>query len=456
MSFLKSLKSAFGFGPDPTVDDEDKLLADDSFSAKAVPGAVEAANAEPEPAPEAPVLDPRAVRGIFTSVVSVFNESLPQFVSASIDTKAQEEFLYKTLDQSLKDYLTRLVQDARVYAEGAVRHENHETLAELARLRQEKESLEHQRSSIKEQQLSADRRRRAMADRVQDLEQQLAALEADREQFELENKSLLNKIKLSEIQPAVVEELSAEVERLRAQLAAAGSAPGDAAATPAPDPAAEAALESANEKIAALEKDLAAREEAPRTATEMYNSLQHELVEERRKAADASAGIAADLDAANAGIRNLRKELEEKDAQLDEAARLLKGMEQLNAQMLQVETAITKRDERIKALQQKNRDLRSRLDKAEKRLSGALTPSLPFGDSGLADPHEDYNSDNMIATSPIRPEDLDDGFREVDWLTGTPPKGTIVRSELTDEEFGYQEPPRKPKPKDHDSQLSLF
>lgn len=454
MSFLKSLKNAFGFGPDPQADDEDKLLADDSFKALAAPGAAEAAVAEPEPAPDAPVLDPGAVRGIFTSVVSVFNESLPTFVRDSVDTKAQEDFLYKSLDQSLRDYLTRLIEDARIYAEGAVRHENHETLAELARLRQEKESLEHQRSSIKEQQLSADRRRRAMADRVRDLEQQVAALDAEREQFELENKSLLNKIKLSEIQPAVVEELSAEVERLRAQLAAGGSAPAEAPA--AVDKELAEALDAAKERIQALERDLAGREEATRTAAEMYSSLQHELVEERRKAAEASAGIAAELDTANTRLRNLEQQSAEKDAQLAEAARLLKGMEQLTSQMQQVEAAITKRDERIKALQQKNRDLRSRLDKAEKRLSGTLTPSLPFGESSLADPQEPYGSDDMISTSPIRPEDLDDGFREVDWLTGTPPKGTVVRSELTDDEFGYQEPPRKPKPKDHDSQLSLF
>ena len=44
----------------------------------------------------------------------------------------------------------------------------------------------------------------------------------------------------------------------------------------------------------------------------------------------------------------------------------------------------------------------------------------------------------------------------VDYLTPAAETGNIIPSGLTDEEFGYQEPPRKPKPKDHDSQLSLF
>ncbi len=442
MSFLESLKSAFGFGSD-RQDTDDTLLADESFASINAPGAAEAAMAEPEPAPEAPVLDPHAVRGIFSAVVDVFNASLPAFVASSVDRKAQEDYLYSTLEQSLKDYLTRLIDDARVFAEGSVRHENHETLAELGRLRREKESLEQQRTSIKEQQLSSDRQRRALTDRVRDLEQQLASLEAEREQFDLENKSLLNKIKLSEIRPAVVEELNAEIASLRAQLASQPDTP-----APAADPQAAERLRAAEARAAELEQALAARDQAQRTASEMYTSLQHELVEERRKHSEALA--------------EKESHIAEKDAQLEEAAELLKGMEHLTAQMQQVEVAINKRDERIKSLQQKNRDLRKLLDKAEKRLlAGTLTPSLPFGegdDGTAADPAQAYGTadSEMISTSPIRPEDLDDSFREVDWLTGTPPKGTVVRSELTDDEFGYQEPPRKPKPKDHDSQLSLF
>ncbi len=445
MSFLKKMKSAFGFGP-ADAEEDDRLLADDNATADSADAPAD----KPEPASgpertEAPALDPKAVQGIFSTVVAVFNDALPQFISSSVDPKAQEEYLYRSLEQSMKDYLTKLVDDARVYAEDSVRRSNHETAAELARLRQEKQSLEQQRSSIKEQQLSADRRRRALADRVQDLESQVAALEAEREQFDLENKSLLNKIKLSEIQPAVVEELSAEVERLRGQLAAGATPPAEDYTI---------MLKDRDARIAELETALAARDEAQRTAAEMFNSLQHEMVDERRRAAAETDALKARVEAASAEAEDARKAIADKDAQLEEASRLLKGMEQITAQMQQVETAITKRDDRIKSLQQKNRDLRQRLEKAEKRLAGNLTPSLPFG---AEDPDTPYGADDMIATRPIKPEDLaDDDFQPVDWLTGTPPKGTIVRSELTDDEFGYQEPPRKPKPKDHDSQLSLF
>lgn len=444
MSFLRNLKSAFGFGPSDAEED-DRLLADDNATSDLPDNSPAKAETSDGPAlPEAPSVDPKAVQSVFSTVVAVFNNALPEFISSSVDPKAQEEYLYRSLEQSMKDYFTKLMDDARVYAEASVRQSNHEAVAELARLRQEKQNLEQQRSSIKEQQLSADRRRRALADRVQDLEAQVASLEAEREQFDLENKSLLNKIKLSEIQPAVVEELSAEIERLRGQLASGESAPAEDYTI---------MLKDRDARIAELEAALADRDEARRTSADMFNSLQHEMVDERRKAAAEAEALKARIEEAAAQAEDARRAIADKDAQLEEASRLLKGMEQLTAQMQQVETAITKRDDRIKALQHKNRDLRQRLDKAEKRLAGKLTPSLPFG---AEDPDTPYGSD-MIATQPIKPEDFaDDDFQPVDWLTGTPPKGTIVRSELTDEEFGYQEPPRKPKAKDHDSQLSLF
>lgn len=446
MSFFKNLKKAFGFGPSEPSED-DSLLSDEGNAPDGgAPAPQPAATSAPEAAPEPPQLDPGAVKAIFTSVIGVFNDTLPAFLKDSVDPKAQEEYIYNALDRATKDYLTRLIDDARVFAEKEFRHSNNETLAELARLRQEKTSLEQQRSSIKEQQLSSDRRRRALVDRVTDLEGQIATLEAEREQFELENKSLLNKIKLSEIQPGVVEELQAEVERLRAQVKAGGAAPAGEDFT--------LKLKEKEARIEELTQALAARDEAHRTANEMFNSMQHELVEERRKGSEAIEELRlrnSELEAATA----------EKDAQIEEASRLLKGMEQITAQMQQVESAINKRDEKIKGLQTKNRELRQKLEKAEKRLqSGRLMPSLPFGDdeeaATSADPEESYGSD-MIATSPIRPEDIgDDDFHSVDWLTSTPPKGTVIPSGLTDEEFGYQEPPRKPKPKDHDSQLSLF
>ena len=77
------------------------------------------------------------------------------------------------------------------------------------------ERVEQQKNTLREQQLSADRRRRALSDRVNDLEAQVARLESGVSSSRLENRSLLNKVKLADVQPGIIDELKAEIERLK-------------------------------------------------------------------------------------------------------------------------------------------------------------------------------------------------------------------------------------------------
>ena len=137
-------------------------------------------------------------------------------------------------------------------------------------LRAEMQQLEQQRTSIREQQLSADRRRRAMADRVTDLEGQVERLEAEREQFELENKSLLNKLKVADIQPGVVDEMSKEIEELKQRLAQGESATDTAAAEEYERRIAEAAQAAEKEK-AALQQTIDDLKQQAELSQGMYN-----------------------------------------------------------------------------------------------------------------------------------------------------------------------------------------
>lgn len=53
---------------------------------------------------------------------------------------------------------------------------------------------------------------------MHELETRIAALEAEKEQFELENKSLVNKLKVSNVHQEELEAASAEIERLKPNL----------------------------------------------------------------------------------------------------------------------------------------------------------------------------------------------------------------------------------------------
>ncbi len=197
----------------------------------------------------------------------------------SVDPALQSRRIVESLDSSLNEYLDNVVFDAQRYAEGVLKHAaEREPRKEAERLRNEMEKLDQQRVSLREQQLSADRRRRALADRVTDLEAQLAAADAEREQFDLEKKSLLNKIKLADIQPGVVEEMAREIESLKAARAAEVPNHED--------------IEKLKEEVANLQRDLQQHKEQVELGQTMYNDLQNQLVAEREGRVKAEAEVA--------------------------------------------------------------------------------------------------------------------------------------------------------------------
>lgn len=470
MSFANMLRRAFGFGSSGSYPEENDTLLSDSEESATAGGSTGAPAGTPphDPAtqaPECPTFDPDVQKRIFDGVVEVFNASMPEFIRNSLDTEKQREYLYSVMEQSLKDYLGKLIIDSQNYAEARLRSQNDANNAELDRLRGETKKLEQQRSSIKEQQLSADRQRRALSERVKDLEGQVASLEAEREQYQLENMSLLNKVKLGDVRPAVIEELNAEIERLTTENSALASentklqaASHDESSAPGADTA--RALEK---EIEELRQTVELHKEQHRSATTMLNDLQHQLVAER-------------------------KAKDEANEKLREAAQIESEVETIQRQMEAVGELIAKRDAKIAKLRSTNKELRRRLTAAENAAQAAarnasiaqLTMELDSDEPNLftvdrhssnattadiaAEPKSTYGDTNgspdseaeMLTTSPIKEEDIDDGFEAADWFVSVPPQGTTLRSEIGESDFGYHEPPKKPSRKENDAQMSLF
>ena len=227
MSFINAVKRAFGFGTDEDLFDIDDNITQD-VDIQIHTGEENAEDTSSETPTLAVSAEMKAK--IYEGAVAVFNQALPDFLNRSVDPQTQQRILAESLDKSVDQYLDSLVKQAEQYAEAKLRNQVEASKRDAEQLRNEMQQLEQQRTSIREQQLSADRRRRAMADRVTDLEGQVERLEAEREQFELENKSLLNKLKVADIQPGVVEEMSKEIEELKQRLAGEGRPESDSTA----------------------------------------------------------------------------------------------------------------------------------------------------------------------------------------------------------------------------------
>lgn len=423
MSFLSALKRAFGLDSDDYSENNDNTTedADVQVHTGADSGTDEAADTP------VPTVSAEMKAKIYESAVAIFNQALPDFLSRSVDPQAQQRILAESIDKSVDQYLDSLMQQAEQYAEAKLRASVEASKRDAEQLRTEMQQLEQQRTSIREQQLSADRRRRAMADRVTDLEGQVERLEAEREQFELENKSLLNKLKVANIQPGVVDEMSKEIEELKQRLANGESAPDTNVAEEYEQRIAEL-TETAEKEKAALQQAIDDLKQQAELSQGMYNDLQQQLSAEREARQTDSAELA-------------------------QARKLLEEVNEMQAQFAQVETIIRKRDERIEKLKAANKRLRDEVSAVKEQLAAVEGPNL-FG-YAEATAQAEAHADEEIKKVASEIAAIEDDFECPDWFVAEPgPSGASLRTD--DGEFGYSEPPKKPHKPDSDAQLSLF
>lgn len=433
MSFFDAFKRALGFGPDPDLISDSDTVDDPDVVAESADASEPRKEAEDSSAdtPAAPSVDPDIKARIFDGAVAVFNEALPSFLRDTVDAGAQSKKLAEALDKGLDEYLTNLMSVAEQYAEARLKGAADTARRDAEKLRADMQLIEQQRVSLREQQLSADRRRRALSDRVTDLEQQLANAEAEREQYELENRSLLNKLRVADVTGATVAEgavpavATAELKEARTALAEAKSAAEQAEATAGEF---RRNAEESMRRAEAAEKELADARNREEMTLAMYNDLQNTLVGEKAE----------------------RRRLEES---LAEAKTIVDSVAQLQLQMGQVEELIRKRDERIEKLKSTNKRLREQLAEKEKALE-----AVHRADRGLF--NIDAEADEAVVRhTAVKSEDLgqiEDEFECPDWSVSEPPPGEVSPLLQSDVEFGYQEPPRKPRKPENDAQLSLF
>lgn len=156
--------------------------------------------------------------GIFRTVVEIFNSSLPDFLGSTVDTARQEQYLYDALEKGMKGYLDSLQTQARNQYQEQRRNDMMKMETELHQLRETLRQREDEASDSKKLQLSAERQKRALTERVHDLEKQIASLEAEAEQYNLENKSLVNKLRLATLQEKNMESARADEEERIAEI----------------------------------------------------------------------------------------------------------------------------------------------------------------------------------------------------------------------------------------------
>lgn len=234
MAFFNKLKSVFGFSGEEYEIEENELSQRDatvtplaqrrqaaSASAKpdekvVTPGG--SANVAPCETQTSELQKGNCPAAIFNKVVEIFNESLPPFLRECVDPEKQARYIHDALDDSMKSYLAQIDKDADSRMKVKLENGQSALRQEIETLRKKTKKIEDTSAEWKEQKLSAERQKRALSERVHDLEKQVDSFNAEKEQYELENKSLVNKLRALSIQDSDMDALRSENETLRNEI----------------------------------------------------------------------------------------------------------------------------------------------------------------------------------------------------------------------------------------------
>lgn len=525
---MKSFLRAFGFrSNDDDLDDEL-----DAYPS-ALPVAVKPSKApahcpastvapESEPAPAPPTCDAALIvaaaelqaeeafpLSIFDSLLNIFNEAQPDFIRKCLDKEAQRRYLYDSVDASFRDYMMRIKDDARREADRDRESSRHRMMEEIDLLRAQVAESAKTAEALQSLKASSDRQKRTFNERIRDLERQLAGAMAEKEQYDLEVKSLLNKLKVVQVQQNDIQELDElrqrladanrqitsmnaanamrenstaasrrETDQLKARVAELEAELEAAKAAPSPEPEPAPAVET-TEAYVAMQNRLIQAEATMRAAEERTVEAEAQVRElvERLECAEESVAE-AESRAAEAEARAVEAETRALEAEKRAAAETSAEVETT----VEVETAIEDEPTTVKGIVTEDEAVSDDVDSvaiaAESveaypesgfELLIPVEPALPsLPDVAAVAEVESVAEEVSVTETPKkrrgRPKKsvprisaIDESMDSTEWLVATPPEGSNMRvASPSDADFGYQEPPRKSRAPQNDAQMSLF
>ena len=465
MGFFNKLKSALGYS-DSEYDEDDELdgfnpahrtpyvnpfkkdetmpdLSDLEQPAEAAPTAV----AEVKSAPVAEV-EEKLPDGVFDGIITIINGNLPEFVRDCIDIEKERKAVSVAMGPKFRDYVLNLRRTSLEEARTQWIDERNALTGKLAQSNQRADEAVRKASEIKDRLMSEERQRRAIVERSHDLEARIADLEAQHEQEQLQNKGLLNKIKVMQLQvtdsqkdaeeitrlnklindqrtrlakivdlEAQIAELNAENDSLKRQL---DEMQQSAEAQEIVDEY-KSKMEEANALINELRSTAAAKEQEAKALSEKLVVATNEItgLQDDLKAAQEELEIAAEIqekieqfevikERKDAEIRNLRNQLaQSKDADIAAAsansalAQSRSECDALKAQLAELQKKVAEQAEVSRAHDVDTANQIDRLkttadkaEKARKAMSGELDEARARVDELTATLNR-YKADNM-------------------------------------------------------------
>ena len=152
--------------------------------------------------------------GVFDGIITIINGNLPEFVRDCIDIEKERKAVSVAMGPKFRDYVLNLRRTSLEEARTQWIDERNALTGKLAQSNQRADEAVRKATEIKDRLMSEERQRRAIVERSHDLEARIADLEAQHEQEQLQNKGLLNKIKVMQLQVSDSQKDAEEITRL--------------------------------------------------------------------------------------------------------------------------------------------------------------------------------------------------------------------------------------------------
>lgn len=505
MPFLDNIKKLFGFGDEYDEEyGEDATVtmrsSGDNYAPKTEKNNTNTENEEII----SPGVENVPVEKIFEHVVQVFNKSLPDFLATSVDVEQQKKYLFDTLDNSIKEYLAGVSDTVAENTRRQWKNERNKIQQQIAELSDKERKSEEKITEAKNLQLSAERQKRAFAERVHDLENQIAKLEADREQLQLENRSLINKVKVNSVQEGDYVAMREEIAELKSQLEEAKKALelNENAPVQVNDKNLSDEIQNLKAQIEQLSADKKSLEELIsnyKTKTEVADQMVFDLnniaavakqnladkekecneqkakidnieaekksqSEKLKKSEDAVSELQNKLNLAN-------EELESLNAELSEATENLSMLNEIQAMVEKFEGVKKDKDAKISELSTINKKLEGEIDSLKTTLSQnmmdnantisvlqqeiASLKNVSLEKESIDEIDDKQNNDEK----PLKISAIDMSLDNTDWLSPFPSEDEIKANDIvsdSDSSFGYKPPVKKNNPPEDSGQMSLW
>lgn len=348
---------------------------------------------------------------LLDKMADLINESIPELVRQSIDKEAEKQNIYNHLLVPFTDYIQFIYE--KIQTEGLSQWKQDESRLkdQVKELNDYIRELSAKQEESQNQYLSAERQKRALGERVHELEMRIVTFEAEKEQSDMEKSALNNKLKVAAVQeknradellalqeekshleqrleeiqqigasfPEKLQEANQEVDRLRQQLDAAMAQQNEKEKAFGILQTENAELQekcnraaSENEELHdSLTKVLHAKEDAVRQAVEREEMLKHKidaLSLEKEKFATLSVSRDSEIESVRNKITELSQELEkykETDTALHDA---VEEASRLKSSLLASEQQLQALEQDIENKAQENTNLQALIDELKDKV----------------------------------------------------------------------------------------